>query len=68
MNNIKLIRIEYKIQTNILTKSKKLNKSIPLTEKELNKRITMDSICKVIMEDGFQNELIIDKSDNLGKC
>ena len=61
-------RAENQIQKKYLLRSKKLNKSIPLTEKELNKRITMDSICKVIMEDGFQNELIIDKSDNLGKC
>lgn len=61
-------KAEAKIQKRYASRCKKTNINIPLTRQELNKKITMDSICKEIMADGFQNELIIDKPNCLGRC
>lgn len=50
-----------KIQRRYTSRYKKLNINLPLMKNELNRRITTEAICKEIMADGFQNELIIDK-------
>ena len=61
-------RLEAKIQKRYALRCLKLNINVPLRETELNQRIAMEGICKEIMADGFQNDLIIDKPDCLGKC
>lgn len=60
--------MEIKVRRSHTSRCKKLNINSVLTQEELDKKITIDSICKEIMTDCFQNELIIDKADNLGRC
>ena len=61
-------RVVTKVQRSYASRCRKLHIGVSLTERGLNKRITVDRICKEIMAEGFQNELIIDKADRVGRC
>lgn len=46
-------RVERKVLKSSASRLKKSNVSVPLTQQELNRKVTMDSICKEIMTDSF---------------